>query len=60
VGVVGLRMYLAPSLGCEFDPMVWYELVNVAVLVPFGLGVADQDNHLPYISNPFECMNKIY
>ena len=53
-------MYLAPPVGCEFDPMVWYELVNVAVFIPFGLGVADQDNHLPYISHPSECMNKIY
>lgn len=33
-------------MSCELDPVVRNELVNVAVLVAFGLGMAHQDNHL--------------
>jgi hypothetical protein len=41
-------------MGCQFDSMVWDDLVNVAVLVSFGLGMPDQNNHLCIISNALE------
>jgi hypothetical protein len=38
--------YLDPAIICELHTVVGYELVDLAVLVAFALGVADQDDHL--------------
>jgi len=40
------KHYLDPAIICELDAMVWNELVDLAVLVAFALGVADQYDHL--------------
>lgn len=38
--------YLDPAVICELHAVVGDELVDLAVLVAFALGVADQDDHL--------------
>jgi hypothetical protein len=38
--------YLDPAIICELHAVVGNELVDLAVLVAFALGVADQDDHL--------------
>jgi 3-deoxy-D-manno-octulosonate 8-phosphate phosphatase KdsC-like HAD superfamily phosphatase len=38
--------YLDPAVVCELHAVVGDELVDLAVLVAFALGVADQDDHL--------------
>ena len=30
-----LETYLIPAIGCKFDSVVWYKLVDIAVLVSF-------------------------
>ena len=39
-------MYLDPAIFCKLDAVVRNKLVDLAVLVAFALGVADQDDHL--------------
>lgn len=39
-------MSLSVAFRGEFHAMVWDHLVNLAVLIPFGLGMADEDYHL--------------
>jgi hypothetical protein len=34
----------------KLHPMVWYELVDVAILVSLGLRMADQYDHLREVS----------
>lgn len=36
--------YLSPPFFGEFDPVIWDHLVNLAVSVAFGLGMADEDD----------------
>lgn len=43
---VWLETYLSPTMVRQFDSVVRDELVDVAVLVPFGLGMPDQNDHL--------------
>lgn len=38
--------YLDPTFVCELHTVVGNKLVDLAVLVAFALGVADQDDHL--------------
>ena len=38
--------YPDPAVICELHAVVGDELVDLAVLVAFALGVADQDDHL--------------
>lgn len=38
--------YLMMAFVCELDTVVWYQLVDLAVLVAFGLGMADENDHL--------------
>lgn len=47
-GRAGLRgtAYLRPAMLGKFDPVVRDELVDIAVLVSLGLGMANEDNHL--------------
>ena len=40
------NIYLDPAIFCELDTMIRYKLMDLAVLVAFALGVADQDDHL--------------
>lgn len=40
------RTYLTPAQLGELDAVVWNELVDVAILVSFGLGMAHQNDHL--------------
>lgn len=42
----GEEYYLTPAFVCELYPVIRNELVDLAVLVAFALGVADQDDHL--------------
>jgi len=39
-------IYLDPAIFCELDAVVRNKLVDLAVLVAFALGVADEDDHL--------------
>jgi hypothetical protein len=43
---VSVQHYLDPAIICELHAVVGNELVDLAVLVAFALGVADQDDHL--------------
>ena len=40
------RIYLDPAIFCELDTVIWHKLMDLAVLVAFALGVADEDDHL--------------
>ena len=40
------RIYLDPAIFCELDTVIWNKLMDLAVLVAFALGVADEDDHL--------------
>jgi hypothetical protein len=42
----GAGAYLHAAVGGQFDSVVGDELVDVAVLVSFGLGVSDENDHL--------------
>jgi hypothetical protein len=39
-------IYLDPAILCELDTVIRDKLVDLAVLVAFALGVADEDDHL--------------
>jgi hypothetical protein len=39
-------IYLDPAIFCELNTMIRNKLVDLAVLVAFALGVADEDDHL--------------
>ena len=47
---VEVEAYLIPPIRSKLDPMIRDELVNVSILVSFGLGMANQDYHLSWIS----------
>lgn len=38
--------YLRPAMLCKFDSVVWNELMDITVLIPFRLGMTNQYNHL--------------
>ena len=44
-------MRLSVPFGCELYPVVRDSLVEISILIPFGLGMADQDDHLAAVSN---------
>jgi hypothetical protein len=44
--------YLLPALFCQLDTMIWYHLVDVAILVSFALRMANHNNHLQPVSHP--------
>lgn len=39
-------IYLDPAIFCELDTMIRNKLMDLAVLIAFALGVADEDDHL--------------
>jgi len=49
------KVYLCPAIIGEFDAVVGYELVDLAVLVAFALGVADYYEELGGISTYHSC-----
>lgn len=39
-------IYLDPAVFCELHTVIRNELMDLAVLIAFALGVADEDDHL--------------